>query len=514
MAGLSEGAAVGWIDMRRIALTAAGLAGLSGCVVGPTFTPPPAPAVSGYTAAPLAGRTAAADGPGGQAQTLTPGLDVAGRWWTLYRSPALDALMDRALAANPDLQAAQAALRAARETYYAQRGAALPTVDVGYDLSRQKVSAVSASPLNSNSSLFTLHTAQVSVGYLPDVFGGVRRQTETVQAQAEAQRFQTEAAFLTLTANVVAAAVQQASLAAQIDETRAIVAVDRRTLELMRGQYRLGEIARPDVAAQEALVAQAEQALPPLDKQLAQQDDLLADLTGRFPGQAPIAPVDLASLTLPADIPVSLPSKLVQQRPDIRAAAANLHAASAQVGVAIAARLPSFPLSANAGGQSTDLGTLLSNGNGFWTLAGSVTAPLYEGGQLLHRQRGAEAALDQAKAQYQSTVLAAFQNVADTLQALDADARALQAAAVADHSAAESLALAQQQYAAGQTASLAVLSAEQTRRQAALSLIGARTARYADTAALFQALGGGWWNRSETADLAQASAAGGSVTGR
>jgi NodT family efflux transporter outer membrane factor (OMF) lipoprotein len=383
----------------------------------------------------------------------------------------------------------------------------LPTLDAGYSVSRQKVSDISASPLNSNVPLFTLHTAELTVGYMPDVFGGLRRQAQSAQAQAEAQRFQTEAAFLTLTANVVAAAVQQASLRAQIEETRAIVAADRQTLDLLRQQNRLGEISRADVAAQEASTAQAEQTLPPLDKQLAQQNDLIADLTGRFPGEAPPPVLDLDRLTLPADLPVSLPSALVRQRPDIQAAAANLHAASANVGVAIAARLPTFPLSANLGGQSTDIPSLFTAGNVFWTLAGSVAQPIYEGGQLRHKQRGAEALLDQAKAQYQSTVLSAFQNVADCLQALEADARTLGAAAAADASAAESLALARQQYAAGQAASLAVLNAQQARGQARLVLVQARAARYADTAALFQALGGGWWNRTDLTQISEAAPA-------
>jgi NodT family efflux transporter outer membrane factor (OMF) lipoprotein len=477
---------------------------LAGCQVGPNYAPPPAPTVAGYAADALPAATASADVAGGSAQSFVEGLDVSGRWWTLFGSPALDALMDRALAANPDLKAAQAALRAARETYYAQRGALLPTLDAGYTASRQKVSQVTASPLASNADLFSLHTAQLTVSYAPDVFGGLRRQTESAQAQAAAQRFQTEAAYLTLTANVVAAAVQQAAIRAQIAQTQAIIAADRKTLDLMREQLRLGEIARPDVAAQEAAVAQAEQTLPPLDKQLAQQNDLLAALTGRFPGEAPPPAIDLASLTLPAELPVSLPSKLVAQRPDIQAAAANLHVASAQVGVALAARLPTFPLSAALGGQSTDIQNLFTSGDVFWTLAGGLAQPIYEGGQLKHKQRAAEATLDQAKAQYQSTVLAAFQNVADALKALEADARTLKAAAAADRSTSESLALAQSQFAAGQAGSLPVLAAEQTRGQARLALVQAQAARYADTAALFQALGGGWWNR---ADGAQAVAA-------
>jgi NodT family efflux transporter outer membrane factor (OMF) lipoprotein len=496
-------------DMRRIAIALIGTTALSallaGCQVGPNYTPPPPPAVAGYAPAPLPGQTVSAPIAGGAAQTLASGQDVNGRWWTLYQSPELDALVDQALKANPDLKAAQAALRVAREAYLAQRGAALPTLDAGYSASRQQVSAVDASPLNSNIDVFNLHTAQLNIGYVPDVFGALRRQTENAQAQAEAQRFQTEAAYLTLTTNVVAAAIQQASLAQQIKQTEALIASDRKGLDLMRQQQRLGEIATSDVAAQAALVAQAEQTLPPLHKALAQQNDLLADLTGRFPSDFTPPVLDLAKMQLPADLPVSLPSKLVEQRPDIRAAAANVHAASAGVGVAIAARLPSFPLSVSAGGQSTDIPSLIASQNLFYALTGGVTAPIYEGGQLKHKQRGAEAALDQAKAQYQSAVLSAFQNVADSLQALHADARTLQAAANADAASAESLRLAQQQYAAGQSTSLSVLTAEQTRQQALLAVTQAQAARYADTAALFQALGGGWWNRSDI-DLAQIDA--------
>jgi NodT family efflux transporter outer membrane factor (OMF) lipoprotein len=487
-----------------LALACVALTALCGCQVGPDYATPTAPAVAGYLAGGPPTRTASVDVPAGQAQSFVRGLDVSGSWWALYGSAELNALMDRALSANPDLQAALAALHAARETEYAQRGAALPTVGVGYSAERQKVSDAISSPLNSNADLFTLHTLQLSVGYMPDVFGGLRRQSESAQAQTEAQLFQTEAAFLTLTANVVAAVVQQASLKAQIAETQAIIVAHRKALALLRARLRQGDIAGPDLAAEEGLAAQAEQTLPPLEKQLAQQNDLLAALTGRYPGEGPPPAIDLASLTLPAELPVSLPSRLVEQRPDVRAAAANLHVASAQVGVAIAARLPTFPLSANLGGQSTDIPSLLASRNAFWTLAAGVSQPIYQGGQLRRRQRAAEALLDEAKAQYRATVLAAFQNVADALQALDADARGLTAAAAIERSAAKSLASARTQLAAGETASDAVLSAEQTHGQARLALIQAQAARYADTAALFQALGGGWWNRT---DIAQASPA-------
>ncbi len=481
---------------------------LQGCLAGPGFTPPQGPPAARYTAAPLPGRTDAVPGNQGEAQRFAEGADIQGQWWTLYQSPALDALVAQALKANPDIAAAQAALRAARETTAATRGQLLPTVDLGYNVTRQKSSQTIASPLANNAELYTLHTAQVTVGYVPDVFGGLRRQVEAASAQAEMQRFQAEATYLTLTANVVLAAVQRASLAEQITEARAGIEAQRRALGLVQNAFRLGQSARADVAAQASQLAQAEQVLPPLDKQLAQQDDLIAALTGRTPGEtgATAAAIDLAALTLPQDLPVSLPSRLAAQRPDLRAAEASLHAASANVGVAIAARLPSFPLSANLGGASSGLATLFSNGNDFWTVAGDIAAPVFHGGTLLHQQRAAQAQLDQAKAQYRSTALAAFQNVADSLEAISGDARALKAAAAAEQSAGQSLLAARQQFEAGEASSLGMLAAEQAHQQALSAVTQARAQRLADTAALFQALGGGWWNRADIPG-AQASAA-------
>lgn len=469
------------------------LALLGGCAVGPDFQRPAPPVAAGYTPAPLADAQA-----GGVTQTFALGQDVPGRWWSLYQSPALDRLVERALKANADLEAAQAALRAARETLIAQRGALLPTVDAGYTAVPQQVSAVLAPPLNSNADIFTLHTAQVTVGYTPDIFGGVRRQTETVAAQAENQRYQTEAAYLTLTANLVAAAIQEASLRDQVAATQKIIAVETEILDLMRRQMAAGQIGGGDVASQEALLAQAETALPPLLKQLAQSRDQLAALSGGLPSEAQDDGIELSSLVLPSNLPVSLPSSLVRQRPDVLAAEANLHAASAQVGVAVAARLPAFSLTANAGGMATHFADLFSHGDGFWTITAGVTQPIFEGGALLHRQRAAEASLDQAKAQYRSAVIDAFQNVADSLQALQADAAALQAADHAVASAKTSLDIARKQLEVGETSRLTVLSAEQAYQQGLIGQVQARASRYADTAALFQALGGGWWNRSET----------------
>jgi NodT family efflux transporter outer membrane factor (OMF) lipoprotein len=491
--------------LARLMMTTAavGLA-LAGCQVGPDFHgPPPPSATAGYVKGGLPS-TIASSVPGAPAQRLQAGADVPARWWEAYGSPGLNALVDEAIKASPDIESAEAALRSANELYLAQKGALLPTVDAGYNLTGQKLSDEISPTLNNNANPFALHTLSVNVAYAPDVFGGVHRQVENSQAQVEAQRFQAEAAYLALTANVVAAAVQQASLAAQIKDAEAIVASDRKTLDVLRRSLQMGEIARADVDAQELVVAQAEQAIPPLRKQLAQQNDLLAFLTGRTPAEAQIPDLDLAGLVLPADLPVSLPSDLVHHRPDIRAAEANLHAASANVGVAIAARLPTFPLTASAGGQSTTFGGMFSGPNAFWTLTGAVAQPIFEGGKLKHQQKSAEALFDQAKAQYRGAVLTAFQNVADSLQALQGDARSLDAAAAVDQAAARSLASAQRQLSQGEGSVLPVLAAEQAEFQARSAVTQAQAQRLADTAALYQALGGGWWNRADFADATPA----------
>ncbi len=470
-----------------------------GCTVGPNFHAPPPPAVEGYTAGPATTQTVSAAAPGGAAQAFVVGMDMPAEWWSLFQSPAIDQLVREAVRASPDLKAANAALRNAREIDLSQRGALWPAVSAAYSPSRQRTSATLAPPLNVNTDVYTLQTAQVQVGYTPDVFGGVRRQIEATTAQAEAQRFQAEATYLTLTSNVVAAAVQDASLRRQVTATEALIAADRDMLDTIQIARSAGQMASGDVAAQEQTLQQAEATLPPLQKQAEQQRHLLAALLGRLPSQAPADGLDLDSLHLPRDLPVSLPAKLVAQRPDVRAAEANLHAASAQIGVAIASRLPAFQLTANAGGLSQTLGGLFSSGNGFWTIAGSVAQPVFQGGALLHRQRAAEAAYDQAGAQYQSTVVRAFQNVADTLAALESDALQLRAAAGAERAAADASKLFKQQYEAGQATRLAALNAEAAYQQAVLNRVQAQANRYADTAALFQALGGGWWNRTDPA---------------
>jgi NodT family efflux transporter outer membrane factor (OMF) lipoprotein len=490
--------ASGTLHTSAAALALAAL--LAGCAVGPDFVPPPAPDVQGYTPEPLGPRTASAATPSGQAQRFVRDLDLPGQWWTLFHSKPLNALIERALANNADVEAAQAALRVARENVRAQVGALFPQADIGFTGTR--LLPPSAGPEIDNSTAaptFNLFTTQLSVSYTPDVFGATRRAIETLEAQADAQRFQLEATYLTLTSNLAGAAVQEASLRGQIAATQQIIKIERGVLDLLREQRKAGQIAELDVAAQEAALAQVEQTLPPLQKALAQQRDLLAALAGGFPSDRIAEKFELAALRLPRDLPVSLPSRLIEQRPDIRAAEANLHAAAAQIGVAIANRLPNITLTGTAGSTAPALDQLFSSGSEWWQITGAVTQPIFRGGTLFHRELAARAAFDQAKAQYRSAVIQGFQNVADALRAIQSDAVALQKAVAAERAAFRSLEIVRGRLRLGDINYLGLLSAQQTYQQALLSLAQAKAARYADTVALFAALGGGWWNRQDVA---------------
>lgn len=490
---------------RRAVLALAILASLlaAGCAVGPDFRKPAAPAVDGYTAQPTAPTVGSANVPGGEAQHFSPGGDLPADWWTLFHSAALNALVEQSLHSNPDLEAAQAALAVARENTLAGKGSKFPAVTVGMSASRQQDPPGALAPVPSNNAfLYNLFTPQVSVSYAPDVFGLNRRNVESLQAQEQAVRFQTIATQVTLTANVVVAAIQQASLQAQVDATRRMIDANTRMLGILHYQSAKGYAGRLDVAAQESQLAQVTATLPPLLRQLAQQHDQLAVLTGQFPSQLPDGKLPLSSLHLPQDLPLSLPSTLVAQRPDVRQAEANMHAASAQVGVAIANRLPNISLTGNAGSTALAMGQLFKTGTGFWNLGADLAAPVFQGGTLRHQERAAKAAYAQASAQYRSTVLTAFQNVADTLAALEHDAEALKAAANAADAAKVTLDLSQRQWKDGYAAYLSVLSAEQAYQQTQIDLVQAQANRYVDTAALYQALGGGWWHDGDIAHAA------------
>lgn len=488
-------------------LAAAAVLGLAGCAVGPDFQRPAAPAVHRLTAAPLPSTTASADVMGGQPQRFVAGGDIPAQWWTLFHSTELNALIEQSLAHNSDLKAAQAALTVAHENALAQRGAYYPALNAGFSATRQMQSQQVAPgpnyPVVPQEYLYSFFTPQLSISYAPDLFGLNRRTVESLEAQEQSVRFQMIAARITLSTNVVAAAVQQASLREQIAATRELIASDSKMVDILRYQLAKGYAGRLDLAAQESQLAQLQATLPPLLTRLDQQNDLLAVLAGRLPSEAPAQAFDLASLHLPQQLPLSLPSKLVAQRPDVRQAEANMHAASANIGVAIANRLPNISLTANAGSTAVAIGQVFKTGTGFWGIGADIAAPIFHGGSLLHQERAAKAAYVQASEQYRSTVLTAFQNVADTLAALQHDAEGLQAASSAAQAAKLTLDLSQRQYKDGYAGYLSLLGAEQGYQQARIALVQAQASRYADTAALFQALGGGWWN----ADGAQADAA-------
>jgi NodT family efflux transporter outer membrane factor (OMF) lipoprotein len=470
---------------------------MAGCAVGPDFKRPAAPAVGDYTGQPLVTTVTSTNVAGGEAQHFAKGGEIVGDWWTLFHSKPLNELIELSLTNNPNLMAAQAALLVARENVLAQRGAFFPSVTGSFSATRQKQPETLAPVPSSNAFQYNLFTPQVSVSYAPDVFGANRRTMESLKAQEQGVRFQMIATYTTLTANVVVTAIEEAAVQAQINATCQLIDLNSNMVEILRYQLTKGYASRLDVVAQESQLAQVIATLPPLLKQSAQLRDLLAVLAGRFPNQAAADKFELSSLQLPEEIPVSLPSQLVAQRPDVLQAEANLHAASAQIGIAIANRLPNITLTADAGSTALSIDKVFSSGTGFWGLGAAAMAPLFEGGTLLHQERAAKAAYVQAAEQYRSTILSAFQNVADTLTALQQDAEGLKAAANAADDAQETLDLSQRQWHDGYIGYLALLSAEQADQQARISLVQAQANRYADTAALIQALGGGWWHRAD-----------------
>jgi NodT family efflux transporter outer membrane factor (OMF) lipoprotein len=475
------------MNARRICTAGAALI-LSACV-GPNFHRPVPPSVDGYTAEPLAQQKDS--GPDGAAQRFLLQSDVPRNWWLLFGSQKIDDVVDEALRANPDVRSAQAALRQALENTAAQRGSYAPIVQGSFDASRNRDAVgVLAPNLSSGAPVYSLFTPQVSVSYAPDVFGSNRRQVESLAAQAEAARFQLDATYLTLTANVVTAAIQEAGLRGQIDATAQVITLEHESLDVLKRELELGAVAEADVYAQEAALAQLESTVPTLQKQLALTHDQLAVLTGHFPSEFKPLELRLEQLTLPTDLPLGIPSQLVERRPDVRAAEAQLHSATAQVGVAITNMLPQFTITADVGSTATALGDVFKAGTGFWSLGANASQTLFAGGTLLHRKRAADAALDQAGAAYQSAVLTAFQNVADALHALSSDADALGAATRALDAAQKSLGVARHQLELGSISYLIVLNGEQTYQQALMSVVQARANRLADTAALFQALGG------------------------
>jgi NodT family efflux transporter outer membrane factor (OMF) lipoprotein len=486
---------------------------LASCAVGPDFSPPPAPDVARYTLEPAAAPRHEADGPRVPRQRFVDDADIPTRWWAAFRSVPLNELIRLSVEHNPSLQAAEAAIRVANFNALAQRGLFFPQVGANFSPSEQQVSNDVSGPGNTAQSRYALYTAQLNISFVPDVWGENLRNVESLDALTEQATFQLEAAYLTLTANVVTAAIQEASLRGQIAATERIVKIERDILGILKSQFNAGQAAQVDVLAQEAALAQAEQTLPPLQKQLAVQRDLLTALAGQFSADEILQKFSLQNLALPANLPVSLPSTMVAQRPDVRAAEAAMHSASALIGVAIAARLPNFTITANPGSTAFSTAALFSPGTLFYVIAGSATQTVFDGFTLYHKQKAAEAALDQANAQYRQTVITAFQNVADAIRSLQADARSVQAAIKAESAAKASLDIIQKQLVLGQVSQVIVLNAQQVYLNAAIARVQATATRLSDTAALFLALGGGWpaqcttpvWRDCVLADVPKAS---------
>ena len=470
-------------------LVSASAAVLFGCTVGPDFERPLAPVVPRFTEQPLPPETVSAAIQGGDAQRFLEGQDVPGQWWTLFGSQALNQLVEMALAGNPNLEAAQASLRQARENYIATAGGLQPQVDAGGGVQRERA-------INEGQT-FDLFSASVDVSYAVDAFGGLRRSLEAAGAVEENTRFELEATYLSLISNVIISAIQQASLRGELQATQDIISAQAQQLDLLNQQFELGAVARGDVLAQQSQLAQTQASLPPLQRELEQTRNQLALLLGRFPAEGQIPIIELSDLILPQQLPISLPSRLVEQRPDVRASEATLHQASALVGVAEADLLPQFTLSGSLSSSAGVFTEFLSLQNTALQLAAGVTQPIFNGGTLRARQRAAVAQFDQAQAQYRSTVLGAFTDVANVLSALQRDAETLQVQLYAEQTAGQSLEITTERFQAGAIAYLSLLDAQRTYQQARILLVRAQANRYSDTVALFTSLGGGWWNRQD-----------------
>jgi len=479
--------------LQSVALVASLAASLAGCAVGPDFAPAAAPDVGGYTAGRLAS-TGSAKVAAGASQRFINGADVSGVWWRALRSKQIDAFVREALDNHPDLAAAQAALRQAREVAAADTGALFPSVNSNGSVTREQVSAAQNGQTGPGS-LYTLYNTSVPVSFTPDLFGGKARGIEADIASAEYQRFQLEATYLTLTSNVVSTAISDASYAAQIRVTQELIEAQRKQVSLLEQQFGLGAVSNADVLSQKAQLAQSLALLPPLQKSRAQGRNQLMAYLGRLPSQDRGESVRLEDLRLPRDLPLTVPSLLVRQRPDIRAAENQVQQASANVGVAVANMLPSVTLSASGGSQALALSALYGPQTAAWNVAASVTGPIFDAGSLFHTKESKVAALEQAGAKYRSTIITSFQNVADSLRAIQSDADLLKAQVASEKASAESLEISLAQYRNGATTYLNVLNAQQTLLTASTNRVKAQASRYADTVALYQSLGGGWWNR-------------------
>ena len=468
---------------------------LTGCTVGPDFQAPPSPIIDRYTESPLPTETAATPVRDGEAQRIDFTKQLSSQWWTMFGSPELNALIEQSLTQNPSLTAAEAAVDEASENLRAATGSLLtPQVDADLSSTKEKISAAS---YGGPPRTFSLLNASVSVTYTLDIFGASRRQIEALSAQVDYEKFQYEAAYLTLTANLATTAIQEASLRAQIAATNDVIAAEEQQLDLVQKQFELGAVSKASVLTQQSELAKTRATLPALTKQLSINRHALAALTGRLPGEGGLPSFQLDSLHLPDTLPVSLPSSIARQRPDVRASEALFHQAAAEVGVATANLYPQITLNSGYGVQSSSTGDLFTSQNTIWSLGAGLLQPVFHGGELAAKRRAAVASYNQAAAHYRQTILQAFQNVADVLRALDTDAEAVRAQAQAVAAAEATLELTRTQFQLGAVSYTSLLIAQQDYQLGLIGLVAARAQRYADTAALFQALGGGWWNRGQ-----------------
>ncbi|MGB9428894.1 MAG: efflux transporter outer membrane subunit [Gammaproteobacteria bacterium] len=484
------------------------LGSLASCAVGPAYHKPSPPTVRSYTAAPVAATIPPAQSVSGAvagAQTLEYGVAVNPEWWKNFGSPALDQLVAESLAHNPDLAAAQATLEQAQYNLKAAKGVFYPQVSLGLGGERNRTSGAASGGI-AGSQLYNLYTGQVSVSYYPDVFGLNRLVTRGEQAQVDVARDQLTAARLTIEGNVVNAALDLAALEEEVAATEQAVADQRQILGLTRSQYELGSASQFDVLTQESQLASSEAHLPQLEQARDETRHLLATYLGKFPSEAGgVNTPALGDLHLPATLPVSLPSTLVQERPDILAAEAQLRAANAQVGEAVARMYPNLQLTGDFGDQSNNGGTLFDPASRIWDLAASLVLPLFEGGALEAQKHATEAAYRVVFANYQSTVLGAFRNVADVLRALQHDSAVLDAEARAMQDAQQAFALVRTQYQAGAVNYLSLLISETQYQNTRIAFVQAEAQRYADTAALYVALGGGEWTTMQVAPAESAN---------
>ena len=479
----------------RVGLMAVLTLGMAGCAVGPQFQSPEPPKVDRYGVAPMPAEAGAADGTGGGVQRFRPGQAVVEKWWTAFGNQALNTRIDEALAHSPTLEAARASLKQAQETLRASRGAWFPWADAEAGVNRMKQGVASGG----TGTPFTLYNASVKVSYTLDLFGGVRRGVEIRQAQADYQRWLMEGAALSLASNVATASFQEAALQEQIDATQEVVKLLQEQSDLAAKQYAIGVKSQGDLLAVQSRLASAQAALAPQRQALAAIRNQLAVLLGRMPSEGGIQGGELNGYQLPSEVPLSLPSELVRQRPDVRAAEAQLHAATAQVGLATSNLFPQITLGGSYGSSATEVKDLFKEPTTGWSLGLNLLQPIFHGGSLRAQKRAAEAGLDAASAIYRASVLNAFRDVSDTLSALQYDADALQAQSQAEQAASQSLDLVKAQYRIGSASYLQLLDATRQWQQARIAFIQARAARLSDTAALYAALGGGWRQRDSKA---------------